>query len=72
MPHMSGARGDSIRSEPTIDTYLRDVNGGDNGFGAYQGRQVQSDELVLARNGINPITSQVGMHSRSGVLGTRP
>jgi hypothetical protein len=24
----------------------------------------------VARNCINPITSQVGMHSRSGVLGT--
>jgi len=35
-----------------------------------RGTAVQSDKVVPARNGINPITSQVGTRSHLGLPGT--
>jgi len=54
---MSCARGNIVHRELTIGTqHGYEVVAGD-GFGTYQGRQAQNDELVPSRNGINPVAS---------------
>ena len=65
---MSCARVNAVHSEPTIGTQSRyEIVTGD-GFGTYQKYQVQSDNFVPSRNGINPIVSKVGMGIHSDVL----
>ena len=63
-------RGGTVHTEPTIDTYSHYVGGGGDAFGAYQGTQIQGDEPVSVRKGINPTIRQVRMGPHFGVLGT--